>query len=78
MENITLKNIKYIDAGAGSGKTYKLTHLLSDLLAEGKVNPSQVIATTYTRAAAAEIKDRARKVLIEADTKRPPNLTMLP
>ena len=66
MGNITLKNIKYIDAGAGSGKTYKLTQLLSDLLAEGKVNPSQVIATTYTRAAAAEIKDRARKVLIEA------------
>ena len=66
MDKITLKNIKYIDAGAGSGKTYKLTHLLSDLLKDGKVNPSQVIATTYTRAAAAEIKDRARKVLIEA------------
>ena len=48
MDKITLKNIKYIDAGAGSGKTYKLTHLLSDLLKDGKVNPSQVIATTYT------------------------------
>ena len=65
-----MKNVKYINAGAGSGKTWTLSHRLSDALlgAEGKerVDPSQVILTTFTRAAASEFREKARAVLLEA------------
>lgn len=64
-----MKNIRYINAGAGSGKTYTLSHILSDsLLGKGrnKVDASEVILTTFTKAAAAEFREKARAVLIEA------------
>lgn len=60
-----MKKIEYINAGAGSGKTYRLTHQLAEMISSGKVKPSEVIVTTFTKAAAAEIKTRARKVLLE-------------
>lgn len=64
-----MKKIKYTNAGAGSGKTYRLTHLLADYLSETDpakaILPSEVIVGTYTTAAAAEIKERARSVLLE-------------
>ncbi len=57
---------KYIPAGAGSGKTYKLTHDLADMLTreENPVEASRVILTTFTRSAAADFVRRAREVLI--------------
>lgn len=64
-----MERIEYINAGAGSGKTYRLTHTLSQLLSstdpEQHVSPSEVIVATFTRAAAAEVKGRARQVLLE-------------
>lgn len=59
-----MKNVRYYNAGAGSGKTYKLTHLLADRIREG-LNPAEVILTTFTTAAAADFKERARAVLYE-------------
>lgn len=65
-----MENATYINAGAGSGKTWTLSHRLSDLLLtedkDKRVEPSQVILTTFTRAAAAEFREKARSVLIEA------------
>jgi len=64
-----MKKIEYINAGAGSGKTYRLTHKLAALLLGNeeseRIEPSQVIVTTFTKAAAAEVKERARQVLME-------------
>lgn len=60
-----MKKIEYINASAGTGKTYELTHRLSDFFCKKNIKPSQVIVSTYTKAAAAEIKERARKVLVE-------------
>lgn len=60
-----------IKASAGSGKTYRLTELLTERLtrrdADGSPHfrPSQIIATTFTRAAAAELKDRIRTTLVD-------------
>lgn len=59
-----MKNVRYYNAGAGSGKTYKLTHVLADRIREG-LNPAEVILTTFTTAAAADFKERARAVLYE-------------
>ncbi|GJM33784.1 MAG: DNA helicase [Saprospiraceae bacterium] len=57
-------NLKIISAGAGSGKTYRLTQEMVRLLKEG-VRPSGIIATTFTRKAAAELQERVRVKLLE-------------
>lgn len=57
--------ITFISAGAGSGKTHRLTELLHQELSTGNVRPSGVIATTFTRKAATELRERAREHLLE-------------
>jgi len=57
--------IEFISAGAGSGKTYRLTTILSDALATGSARPAAVVAMTFTIKAAAELRQRARKSLLE-------------
>jgi len=57
--------IQLISAGAGSGKTFTLTRQLRELLA-GEVATAGVIATTFTRLAAGELRERVRTALIEA------------
>ena len=60
-----MKNVTYINASAGSGKTYTLTHKLAELIKFGRVRPDQVIMTTFTVKAANEMKEEAKKVLYE-------------
>ena len=59
-----MKNVHYINAGAGSGKTYTLTETMSRLFLEGESAPSRVILTTFTELAAAEFKEKSRAMLI--------------
>lgn len=72
-----MERVTYISAGAGSGKTYTLTHLLAEHIAGKKKNedgnwesceqvePEKVILTTYTKKAAAEFREKAKSVLYE-------------
>ncbi|MGO1199283.1 MAG: UvrD-helicase domain-containing protein [Dermabacteraceae bacterium] len=53
-----------INASAGSGKTHTLTHEIAERIAEG-LDPSELIATTFTTKAAAELRDRVRRTLLE-------------
>lgn len=57
-----MKNVTYINAGAGSGKTYTLTKELLGLIKSG-VNPEKVILTTYTTKAAGEFREKAKAEL---------------
>ena len=57
-------NLKIISAGAGSGKTYRLTSEMVQLLKDG-VRASGIIATTFTRKAANELQERVRVRLLE-------------
>ncbi len=59
-------DIEVISAGAGSGKTYTLTGRMVDLLKNG-VRPAGIMATTFTQKAAAELQERVRVRLLEAD-----------
>ncbi len=56
--------IHFVSAGAGSGKTHRLTEILHEKLAGGSVSPAGVIATTFTRKAAAELRERVRSALL--------------
>lgn len=62
---MAMDNITYINAGAGSGKTYTLTHHLSKALVEDGIKPSEIILTTFTDAAASEFREKARAVLLK-------------
>ncbi|MCY4515137.1 MAG: UvrD-helicase domain-containing protein [Candidatus Tectomicrobia bacterium] len=62
-----LGHVRFISAGAGSGKTYRLTELLEQELSGGKVTPATVIGTTFTVKAATELQDRVRTRLIQND-----------
>ncbi len=57
-------NIEVISAGAGSGKTYTLTQRMVKLL-QNDVRPAGIMATTFTKKAAAELQERVRLRLLE-------------
>ena len=58
------QHVRFVSAGAGSGKTYRLTEELERALVEDGVEPSRVLGTTFTVKAAAELKERVRERLI--------------
>jgi ATP-dependent exoDNAse (exonuclease V) beta subunit len=60
-----MKNVTYINAGAGSGKTHRLTETLTELIKAKKVKPEQVILTTFTTKAANEFKEKAKAFLYD-------------
>lgn len=66
MSNELRAKITFISAGAGSGKTHRLTELLHEELASGGIRPSAVMAMTFTRKAASELRERVRGHLLES------------
>ena len=60
-----MRNIHYISAGAGSGKTHTLTEVLADHIASGSCRPDEVLLTTFTEAAASEFREKTRRKLLE-------------
>src|SRR5258708_37204886 len=50
-------------AGAGTGKTSVLTNRAAHLVEHGHARPDQILALTYTRAAATEMRQRVRSIL---------------
>ncbi|MGA8762350.1 MAG: ATP-dependent DNA helicase [Candidatus Sulfotelmatobacter sp.] len=50
-------------AGAGTGKTSVLTQRIAQLVSQGHARPDEILALTYTKNAAAEMRDRVRQLL---------------
>lgn len=59
-------SLTFISAGAGSGKTHTLMQTLGGLLENGDIRASGVIATTFTKKAATELRERVRQHLLGA------------
>lgn len=58
-----MKNTTFVSAGAGSGKTYRLTQDIARMITEGKCQAEEIILTTYTEAAAKELREKVRSTL---------------
>lgn len=55
-----------VEAAAGTGKTTSMIARMLNLIAEGVCVPSQMAAVTFTRKAAAELRERFQKELTKA------------
>ena len=62
----------FVDAGAGTGKTTAIVERIGELVAKGEVRMAQLVAITFTEAAAAELRTRVREALqrVAGDTSR--------
>ena len=56
----------FIEASAGTGKTHALTTLVARLVVEEGLRLERILVVTFTRAAAAELRDRIRRTLADA------------
>jgi exodeoxyribonuclease V beta subunit len=62
----TLDNGLFIEASAGTGKTYSVAALVvRELALNEELSISQILVTTFTRNAAAELRDRVRRRLVK-------------
>ena len=61
-----MNNITFIRAGAGSGKTHRVTELVAEALEEKRIQPDGLIATTFTKKAANELRERLQARLYAA------------
>ena len=59
INNIDLKNgFKMIEASAGTGKTFTLSHLALKKIIEDRVDPEDILIITYTKKAANDLRDK--------------------
>jgi exodeoxyribonuclease V beta subunit len=64
--SIPLRGVQLIEASAGTGKTFALATLYARLVIESGLAVPNILAVTYTEAAAKELRDRLRKRLVLA------------
>lgn len=54
----SIDGLHLVDAGAGTGKTFTITRRYANILSETEAAPDDILLVTFTRAAAAEMRDR--------------------
>lgn len=52
-------------AGPGSGKTFVITHRIEYLIQNHGISPEQILVITFTKAAALEMRERAKRLMGE-------------
>ncbi|GEM_PF-448472 len=64
IENFALDKNMYIEASAGTGKTYTIQQIVARMIQQG-TSLSRILIVTFTEKAAGELKDRIRKKIDE-------------
>ena len=59
--------IEFITASAGSGKTFRLVEIVAEAVKKDKARPQGIVATTFTVAAANELRERLAAKFYETD-----------
>lgn len=59
--------IEFTTASAGSGKTFRLVEIVAKAIEDGSARPQGIVATTFTVAAANELRERLAAKFYEAD-----------
>ena len=54
----------FLDASAGTGKTYTLENFIARLITESDVDVNQILVMTFTEKAAGEIKSRVGSTIL--------------
>lgn len=62
---VRLHGIQLIEASAGTGKTFNISALYARMVLETGLPVHQLLVLTFTKAAAAELRDRVRQRLVE-------------
>mgnify|MGYP003768072895 CR=1 FL=1 len=65
--DLPLADRALLEASAGTGKTYNIGLIFLRLLLEGGLDVRQILVTTFTDAAAQELRERLRSRLVEAE-----------
>ncbi|MBK7952474.1 MAG: UvrD-helicase domain-containing protein [Deltaproteobacteria bacterium] len=63
---LPLTGTSFLEASAGTGKTYALATLYLRLLVERDLRPAEILVVTFTQAATAELRERIRARIREA------------
>ena len=58
--------IEFTTASAGSGKTFRLVEIVAEAIEDGSARPQGIVATTFTVAAANELRERLAAKFYEA------------
>ena len=69
------KRSMFIQASAGTGKTYTITKIIEKLI-DAKVDLEKILVVTYTEKAAGELRDRIRKECPDKDVDNAPIFTI--
>ena len=67
VKKVHLSGSNLIEASAGTGKTYSIAILVLRLLLENKIPIKEILMVTFTKAAVAELEERIRKFVREAN-----------
>jgi exodeoxyribonuclease V beta subunit len=60
-----MRGVSLIEASAGTGKTYTISHLYVRALLETDYGVEQILVVTFTNAATQELKGRIRKLIVQ-------------
>ncbi|MCD6161700.1 MAG: exodeoxyribonuclease V subunit beta [candidate division Zixibacteria bacterium] len=64
--NVPLRGANLIEASAGTGKTYAISGLFIRLILEQNLSVNEILAVTFTKAAAEELRGRIREKIKDA------------
>lgn len=64
--DLNVQDVHFLEASAGTGKTFAIEHLVVRLIIEISLSIDQILVMTFTRAAARELKMRIRTNLLRS------------